>query len=238
MREGKTRRCLPGAVIPPRLRSLHSFTLIELLVVITIITVLAAILLPALQNARELGRRAVCMSNLKQQYYIWYIYTQEHDNAWAPTRNDHYPWSGAEDRSVCLLYQLGYIDGTLDSAERPTWYCPSNPKGNFDGAWNTWYPGNKDVAYPYFGWWYRLDDGYTSPKRIGDNNATILTQDKTAYGDVDIWDLTTASSSGDRYQNHPVPGLNSMFVDGHVEWLVDDLKNLVWGIAMYKPSYK
>ena len=57
----------------------RAFTLIELLVVIAIIALLMAILMPALSRAREQGKRAVCLSHLKQMQLSWIIYADEND---------------------------------------------------------------------------------------------------------------------------------------------------------------
>lgn len=56
------------------------FTLIELLVVISIISLLIAILLPALASAREAGRRAKCLSGMRQIGMQASIYTQDNKN--------------------------------------------------------------------------------------------------------------------------------------------------------------
>ena len=58
----------------------RGFTLIELLVVIAIIAILMAILMPALNRAREQGKRAACLSNLKQLTLAWIVYADDNDD--------------------------------------------------------------------------------------------------------------------------------------------------------------
>ncbi|MFH0795475.1 MAG: type II secretion system protein [Candidatus Omnitrophota bacterium] len=58
----------------------HSFTLIEMLVVIAIINILASQLLPALSTAREKGRQANCISNLRQFSQSVEMYRQDSDD--------------------------------------------------------------------------------------------------------------------------------------------------------------
>ena len=62
-----------------RERFLTGFTLIELLVVISIIALLLALLIPALDRARELAMRAVCLGHLKDLSLSWVMYAD--DNA-------------------------------------------------------------------------------------------------------------------------------------------------------------
>ena len=64
---------------------LHVFTLIELLIVIAIIAILAGMLLPALNRARESARTTQCLGNLKQQGTVMMLY-QDSNNSWVPVK--------------------------------------------------------------------------------------------------------------------------------------------------------
>lgn len=65
------------------------FTLVEILVVISIIALLMAVLLPALNMARELGRRTVCMANVRRLAISIMLYLDSNDQRFPP---DRYRW--------------------------------------------------------------------------------------------------------------------------------------------------
>jgi prepilin-type N-terminal cleavage/methylation domain-containing protein/prepilin-type processing-associated H-X9-DG protein len=79
------------------------FTLIELLVVIAIIALLLSVLIPSLKNAREMGKRAVCLSNLEQLSMAWILYADDNDgnlcNPWAGEWHN-----GSPSRESCWVY--------------------------------------------------------------------------------------------------------------------------------------
>src|SRR5678816_1650159 len=54
-----------------------AFTLMELLVVIAVIAILCALLIPALANGKERGRRTACRNNLRQFYLTLHLYAAD-----------------------------------------------------------------------------------------------------------------------------------------------------------------
>jgi len=76
-----------------------AFTLVELLVVIAIIAILIAVLLPALNRARDASSAVVCMSNLRQIHTSCVAYQAENQGFWPPahyfyTSQNLHRWHG------------------------------------------------------------------------------------------------------------------------------------------------
>lgn len=135
-------------------RPRHAFILIELLVVTAIIAVLTALLLPALDKARQAGRQTACVSNLRQLGVAGLLYAGDNDFWLAYVDGRGGPYSTYHIRTSYYDRQFQYErDRETEGAPSPTF--PASRVRNVrksDISCPGVYPGNgklTDVGYLY-----------------------------------------------------------------------------------------
>lgn len=122
-----------------RLGLIQAFTLVEMLVVIGVIAILAALLLPALSQAKEKARRIACLNNLRQLGAAMHLFASDHEL---------YPWrvpiaeGGAHSRQR-VYYTFLAMETELDTPA--VLVCPTDRRRIADG-WATL----RDTNVSYF----------------------------------------------------------------------------------------
>ena len=183
------------------------FTLIELLVVIAIIAILAAILLPALQAARERSRGSACVNNLKQLATVGMTYSNDYRSFWPAPNSTGY----SEKYGNC-----GWVNRLCFAK-----YIP----GAYPGNYKSLYAGSLGQQVE----WMRCPS--LTPKKVESSDYVGVNLQTYAA----IYNNNTGSTSLDKDKNWGVwmnsPDYNKAYLKTNDSQTVDDnlsLANRVW----------
>ena len=192
--------------------NLH-FTLVELLIVIAIIAILAALLLPALQSARERGVGTNCASRIKQFSQINLLYTDD-NNGFMPYSiyGRTYPWPALK-KYFPATYSITKNSGGTNYPETcPLMYCPAFRP----------HPGMaKTLGWTYYAW---LEYDFFNSKNPFPNVKKVRNPSRK-FMNVEIAKRSGANCTESRYYwreynaFHHNKRMSVGFYDGHVEQL-------------------